>query len=288
MDIRILEFNEVRNLITRGWIPTELRDDIENLYVFGAFEDEEIVGAATFTDSYIKRFTVDFKYIYVHRDYRNRGLATELYASCENSFAEIGIKEIDCECVVATELGEARYNLLKAFGLAPMYLNRKAMRFKRGHFRGDKSDLLYKNMDKVGVKITSIDNYSDRRLLSFMEKKDETEIFLSKEEYDPRMCAFGLLHDNIEAALCMKTLDSKTLITEGYYTSDKIKQKDQLLPFMMAYLVKNNEKPEANFPEIENLYVICKKDYRAEAIESTYGEASEEFYAQKYVKRLSW
>jgi len=286
MDIRLLDTSEVIRLINKGWIPKEWKEDCEDLYVFGGFENGEIIAATVFEDDFRKRFATVFKWIFVHRDYRNTGIGSSIYAYSENSLREIGIKEIICNRIVEHEFAGISIGFIMSLGFSAMYLDRTIRRYKRGHFRGQNADLLYANISKLGLSIETIEDYSDRRLLAFMEKRNETDIYISSEDYEPAMCSFVILNDRIEAALCMKRFDSKSIITEGYYVSDKIKQQDKLLPFMMSYLVKSGEEKDDLFANVENVYVAFKKEYRASAVENTFGTALEGYYLQHYVKRL--
>lgn len=286
MDIRLLEPANITGLIRKGWIPAYFRDKADELYIFGSYDEEQLIGTAVFTDSLAKKFTVNLKHIYIHRDYRNQGYAAELFSQSEEKFISIGIREIDCECMVEKENVLLRHRLMHSLGFEPEYLDKRTLKFAKGHFVGQKSDLLFDNIKRSGISIETIENYSDRRLLAFWEEREKTGIYIAREEYDSRFCAFGVINGVIEAALCMKPLEGRNLVTEGYYASDLVKNKDQLLPFMLSYIVKNKSIENRQELEFDNVYVVFRKNYRVEAIENTFGKAADECYSQRYKKKI--
>ncbi len=282
MEYRLLELFEVKSLVRRGWIPQHYLPRLDELYVFGGVDDNgSILSAAVFVDCTTKKFAVALKQLFVRPELRGDGIARETYAFAEKSFTDIGIREIECECVVVPELAESRVSLMTALKFSPMYISKSARCFMKGHFRGENMDRLYQYIGKSGVELVTIENYGDRRLLPFWEDKEKTGIFIPRDEYNPDLWVFGLIGGKVESALGFRRYEGRSLMTEGYYASDRVKNKDALLPFMMSYMVKRGEETDFDF---DRVYAVFDKSYRGDAAEQTFGKAMEEYYLQKYVK----
>lgn len=281
MSYVLLDANAGRDLIRRGFIPGGLRDRLNELYIFGEIDsDSKVIAVAVFEDCYGDKVSVALKYIFVREDLRGKKHAARLFEYAQDAFFSIQIKKIIAESIVEKSISNGHKCFLLALGFLDEYTDMPVLRFRRGHFRGNKSELLYKNLDKAGLKFEVIDDYNDKRLRYFLAKNAESGIHISQEEYDPNLCAFSIRDGEIVAALCLKCIDGNSLISDKFYVFDDIENRDYILPFMIAYLSKRLAKYN---DDIEYIYAVFEKKYRKDAVLATFGENADEYCKQRYM-----
>lgn len=276
----LLDANAGRDLIRRGFIPRGYLEKLNELYIFGERDSQnKTIAVAVFGDCPDDKSAVRLMYIYVHEDFRGDHHAVNIFKYARDTFSSIGIEKIYCDTIVEKNKSKEQESFILSLGFSAIYTDIPVLRFKRGHFIGDKVDMLYKNLNRLRVKIDSIEDYNDKRLRQFLEENRVTGINISKEEYDPRLCAFGFKDDTIVAALVLKKIDVNGVISEKFYVSDELGNKDYILPFMLAYVSK---KSESYYEEIMYIYAVFEKEYRKEAVLTTFGKGTIEYCKQRY------
>ncbi len=80
-DVKIL--SELFSEFPDGWNQKMLCESFNKntIFAYGAFDDEKLVGAITFSNGI---FDIDLQDIFVLKEYRNRGIATNLIAVMQN------------------------------------------------------------------------------------------------------------------------------------------------------------------------------------------------------------